>query len=218
LSILTIKNMRLTEMTACLMLLASTADAADIGVVGLFPGKAVLVIDNAAPKTYAIGNTIAEGVRLVASDSDSATIEANGKRQTLVIGQHANHAMSTGPASVTLQADGRGHFITEGQINGGTMRMLVDTGASMVALSASDALRLGIDYKNGQRITVNTANGVAAVYRIKLDSVKVGDIELRQIDAVIHETGMPYALLGMSFLNRTAMRRDGEQMTLTRRF
>ena len=96
--------------------------------------------------------------------------------------------------------------------------MLVDTGASMVALPASDALRLGINYKIGQRITVNTANGVAAAYRIKLDSVKVGDIELRQIDAVIHETGLPYALLGMSFLNRTDMRRDGEQMTLTRRF
>ena len=205
----------------CLSLLAIAnggAEAADIGVVGLFPGKAVLVIDDAAPKTYSIGNTIAEGTRLVASDGNSATIEVNGKRQTLVIGQHANHAISTGPASVTLAADDRGHFITQGQINGGTVRMLVDTGASMVALPASDALRLGINYKMGQRITVNTANGVAAAYRIKLDSVKVGDIELRQIDAVIHETGLPYALLGMSFLNRTDMRRDGEQMTLTRRF
>ncbi|MFC3108256.1 TIGR02281 family clan AA aspartic protease [Undibacterium arcticum] len=210
--------MRIIPLMTCLLLLAGTADAADIGVVGLFPGKAVLVIDDAAPKTYAIGNTIAEGTRLVASDGNSATVEVNGKRQTLVIGQHANHTISTGPASVTLQADSRGHFLAQGQINGGTMRMLVDTGASMVALSASDALRLGIDYKNGQRITVNTANGVAAVYRIKLDSVKVGDIELRQIDAVIHETGLPYALLGMSFLNRTDMRRDGEQMTLTRRF
>jgi aspartyl protease family protein len=142
----------------------------------------------------------------------------NGKRQTIAIGEHVNRTAPTGPASVTLQADGRGHFIAQGQINGGTVRMLIDTGATMVALSASDAVRLGIDYSKGQPGMVSTANGYAPVYRVKLDTVKIGNIELNQVDAVIQENGLPFALLGMSFLNRTEMRREGEQMTLTKRY
>jgi aspartyl protease family protein len=96
--------------------------------------------------------------------------------------------------------------------------MLVDTGATMIALSASDAVRLGIDYRKGQPGMVSTANGSAPVYLVKLDTVKIGNIELNQVDALIQENGLPFALLGMSFLNRTEMRREGEQMTLTKRY
>ncbi len=197
---------------------ASLAQGAEIGVVGLFPGKAVLVVDGAAPKTYALGASVAAGVTLAAVDHDSVTLNLGGKRQTIALGTHINHAAAGSGASVTLQADGRGHFVVQGQINGGTIRMLVDTGATLIALPAQDAQRLGIDYRQGQRGVVNTANGQAPVYRIRLDTVKIGDIVLNQVDAVVQENGLPYALLGMSFLNRTEMRRDGEQMTLTKRF
>lgn len=201
-----------------LLLLAGNAAAADIGVVGLFPGKAVLVVDDAAPKTYSVGSVIGDGIRLVAADRSSATIDLHGKRQTVSIGEHVSRSVTTGPASVTLEADGRGHFMTHGQINGGSMRMLVDTGASMIALSAADAMRLGIDYKKGQPGMVNTANGQAPVFLVKLNTVKIGAIEMNQVDAVVQETGLPFALLGMSFLNRTEMRREGQQMTLTKRY
>jgi aspartyl protease family protein len=194
------------------------AFAADIGVVGLFPGKAVLVVDGASPKTYSVGATIADGVKLIAATQTNATVEVNGKRQTIALGEHVNRKVSSGPASVTLQADGRGHFTALGQINGGSMRMLVDTGASNIALPASDAIRLGIDYKKGQMAFSNTANGVTPIYVVKLDRVKIGDIELNQVDASIHESGLPMGLLGMSFLNRMEMRREGEQMTLTKRY
>lgn len=210
--------MRLIPLAASLLIFADAAQAADIGVVGLFPGKAVLVIDEGAPKTYSVGSTISNGIKLLSVNESTATIEINGKRQTIVIGEHVNRVAPSGQASVTLQADARGHFVAQGQINGGTVRMLVDTGASMIALSASDATRLGIDYKKGQAGYVNTANGAAPVYRVKLDTVKIGDIELHQIDALVQEQGLPFALLGMSFLNRVEMRRDGEQMTLTKRY
>lgn len=203
---------------AGLFLLAGAASAVNVGVVGLFPGKALLVVDGANPKTYSVGTAIADGVRLVAADRSSATIDVNGKRQTILIGEHISRSVSTGPASVTLQADGRGHFVAQGQINGGSMRMLVDTGASLIAMSATDAMRLGIDYKKGQPGMVNTANGAAPVFRVKLNTVKIGDIELNQVDAAVQESGLPFALLGMSFLNRTEMRREGEQMTLTKRY
>lgn len=201
-----------------LALLGSLAHAADIAVVGLFPGKAVLVIDGGAPKTFAVGSVVMPGVRLLAATESSATVAVNDKKQTIAIGQHVNRSAPAGPVSVVLQANGQGHFMVQGQINGGAIQMLVDTGATMIAFSEADAQRLGINYKAGQPGRVNTANGSVPVYRVKLDTVKVGSIELNQVDAVVQQAGLPFALLGMSFLNRMEMRRDGEQMTLTKRF
>jgi len=194
------------------------AQAADISVIGVFPGKAVLVIDGASPKTYSVGATVSGGIKLVAVGRDHAVFEANGKKEKIDLGEHVNRIAPSGGASVTLQADSRGHFLVQGQINGGTTRMLVDTGASYVALPSADAIRLGIDYKKGRRGYVNTANGVAPVYQVTLDSVKVGNIVLNQVDGLVQENGLSIILLGMSFLNRTEMRRDGEQMVLTKRF
>lgn len=210
--------MRPIAFAASLLLLAQPAQATDISVVGLFANKAVLVIDGRAPKTYSVGNSISEGVKLVSVNASAATFAINGKRETIAIGEHVNRNASSGPASVTLKADSRGHFMAQGQINGGTVQMLLDTGATMIALPAADARRLGIDYKRGQVGYLNTANGTVPAYRVKLNTVKVGDIELNQVDAVVQEQGLPVILLGMSFLNRTAMQRDGEQMVLTKRF
>jgi aspartyl protease family protein len=210
--------MRSISFAAALLFLTHAAHAIDIGVVGLYPNKAVLVIDGRSPKTYSAGNTIADGIKLVSVSESAATFDMNGKRQTIMIGEHFNRSAPSGPASVTLKADARGHFMVQGQINGGTVQMLLDTGATMIALPASDAVRLGIDYKKGMIGYLNTANGTVPAYRVKLNTVKVGDIELNQVDAVVQEHGLPIILLGMSFLNRTAMQRDGEQMILTKRF
>lgn len=210
--------MRVSTLAAVLLLLSNSAYAVDISVVGLFPNKAVLVIDGKAPKTYSAGSVVSDGVKLLSVNGSAATLDVNGKRQIIAIGEHFNRSTASGPASVTLKADTQGHFMVQGQINGGSARMLVDTGATMVALPASDAARLGIDYRKGQVGYLHTANGVVPAYRVKLDTVRVGDIELNQVDAVVQESGLPIILLGMSFLNRTAMRRDGESMTLTKRF
>ena len=119
---------------------------------------------------------------------------------------------------VVLAADTHGHFVSDGAINGNPIRFLVDTGATSVALPASDADRLGIDYRKGRRGISNTAGGPVTVYRVSLDSVRLGGIELRTVDAVVIEQGLDIALLGMSFLNRVEMMRDGATMTLIRRF
>ena len=98
------------------------------------------------------------------------------------------------------------------------MRFLVDTGASMVALPGRDAERLGLDYRKGPRGIIQTAGGNAIAYRVKLDRVKVGGIELTNVDGVVLEQGLDIALLGMSFLNRVQMQRDGQSMVLIRRY
>ncbi|GGI53488.1 hypothetical protein GCM10011430_06620 [Oxalicibacterium solurbis] len=209
-------NMRLFACALCMTSLQ--AFAADISVVGVFPDKAVLVIDGGMPKTYSVGNTVASGIKLVSVSKHGAVFDANGKRQTIDLGGYVSRIAPSAVSSVTLQADGRGHFVAQGQINGGTLRMLVDTGASMVALPASDAQRLGIDYTKGRPVFINTANGTVRAYQVKLDTVKVGDIVLNQVDGVVQESGLPVVLLGMSFLRRMEMRRDGEQMVLTKRY
>lgn len=201
-----------------LALICGVTHAADIAVVGLFPGKAVLVVNGGSPKTFVIGSMVTPEVKLLAATESTATIAVNDKKQTIALGQHVNRITPASATSVVLQANGQGHFMAQGQINGGTIQMLVDTGATMIALSEADAQRLGINYKAGQPGRVNTANGSVPVYRVRLDTVKVGSIELNQVDAVVQQAGLPFALLGMSFLNRMEMRRDGQQMTLTKRF
>lgn len=220
--------MRLPDVKAwaavLLLVAASMAHASDIGVAALFTGKAVLVINGGAPRTVSVGQTTPEGIRLISADSSSAVIEFQGKRQTLVPGGSGRFggspaAAGGGSGAVTLTPDSRGHFMTLGQVNGGTVQFLVDTGATLIALPSSEARRLGISYLGGQRGYTETANGKAIAYRIKLDSVKIGDITLYGVDAVVMEgDGLKVALLGMSFLNRTEMKRDGQTLTLVKRF
>jgi aspartyl protease family protein len=95
----------------------------------------------------------------------------------------------------------------------------VDTGATFVSLPSNEACRLGLDYRKGQPALMQTANGVAPAYRIKLDTVRVGDVTVNSVDAIVMEgDSTPVALLGMSFLNRMDIRREGEIMTLTKRY
>ena len=198
---------------------ALPAFAANVTVVGLFPGKAVVVINSASPRTLSLGQKTAEGVTLISTDSTSATFDIEGKRLVLEMGQHFASSTTGGSGqSVNLAADERGHYVTLGSVNGGSVRFLVDTGASLVALPAADARRLGIKYKQGRQSFVNTAGGVTPVYVVKLDTVQIGDITIHQVDAVVIENGLDLALLGMTFLNRTEMKRDGMMMTLTKRF
>ena len=136
------------------------------------------------------------------------------------MGQHFDREAQTGARqSVTLAPDSRGHFVTDGQVNGVHMRFLVDTGATMVSLPSSAAARLGIDFRKGRRGLSQTANGVAVVYAVTLDSVTVGGITLMNVEGLVHEAaGLEVALLGMSFLSRTEMRRDGSTLTLVKRY
>ena len=104
-------------------------------------------------------------------------------------------------------------------INGkGPFRFMVDTGASSVALGMAEAERIGLAYRSGQPVRIGTANGVVQGWRIKLASVRIGDVEVYEVDAVVTPQGMPFVLLGNSYLNRFQMRRDNDQMVLERRF
>ncbi|MDQ3027425.1 MAG: TIGR02281 family clan AA aspartic protease [Pseudomonadota bacterium] len=214
--------MRLVWVILAALLAAPGAFATDVNVIGLFSGKAVIVVNRGAPRTLSIGQATAEGVKLISADSRTAVFEIDGKRQSLEMGQHFESSVSAAPgarSSVVLSPDTRGHFIVDGGINGNYVRFLVDTGATHVSMPASEAARLGIDFRKGERALVQTANGTAAVYRVALDSVTLGDITIYNVSGMVHEgAGLDITLLGMSFLNRTEMRREGATLTLTKRY
>ena len=198
---------------------AMPSSAADVGLVGIFPGKALLTINGGAPRTVAVGGKTADGVKVLAAGGDTATIEVDGKKRVLRIGQNVTvRATAGGRATTVLTADGRGHFLTTGSINGASMRFLVDTGASTVAMGASDARRAGVEPTRGEKGFAQTANGVAEVSRVRLHSVRVGDIVLNDVEATVHSQDMPMVLLGMSFLNRMEMQRNGDTMTLRKNY
>ena len=204
----------------CLAVLAVLpAAAAEVGLAGVFPGKALLTINGGAPRTVSVGTRTEDGVLVVSVDRETATLEINGKKQILRVGQNvAAQTSASGPQTAVLAANAQGHFLTTGSVNGSSVRFLVDTGASMIALGMSQAKRLGIDTARGEQILVNTANGQVVAAKVKLDTVKVGEIVVHGVDAMVHPSELPFALLGMSFLNRMEMQRDGDTMTLKKRF
>lgn len=190
-------------------------------LTGTIGSRAILIVNGGAPKTLAVGETY-QGMKLVALQGEQATVESGGKRIALRMDTPASIGgggpSSAGGNRIVLPADSRGHFMTQGAINGRTVSFMLDTGATTVAISAADALRIGLDYSKGTPVQINTANGVAAGYRLRLNSVRVGDVEVYDVDAIVSEQSMPFVLLGNSFINRFSMRRDADQMVLEKRF
>ncbi len=120
-----------------------------MSLIGTFGATAaILSIDGGAPKTVKVGQS-AGGIKLISVEQDRATIEADGKRRILQRGQTYSGSSGSGPQSVTLSAGAGGHFFAEGQINGGAIRFVVDTGATAVVNSGercqplADRLRQG---------------------------------------------------------------------------
>lgn len=199
---------------------AISAHATEVNVVGLFNGKAMVSINGGKHRVMAAGETSPEGVKLIGADSSTAVLEIDGKRQNLGMGKSASipSADGGGNQSAVLTADIQGHFVTTGNINGTSARMMVDTGASMVSMGKDEAKRLGISYLNGKRGLVSTANGVIPAYQVTLNTVRVGNLMLNQVDGLVQESNMPYVLLGMSFLKRLEIKQDGTNMTLLKKY
>jgi aspartyl protease family protein len=211
---------RATLLAVCL-LLAGPAQAQSVALSGLLGGKALLVVDGAPPKSVGVGQTH-RGVTVISTQASQAVVEIGGKRQTLLLGgapvRLEGQDRGEGDNRIVLQAGGNGHFMTLGQINGNSARFMVDTGASFVALGADDARRMGINLQTAQPTVMGTANGSVQAWRVKLSSVRVGNVNVHEVDAVVMPAAMPYVLLGNSFLTRFQMTRTNDQLVLERRY
>ncbi len=220
--------MKLKLFLMCVMSLLAASALADtrVNVIGLFSNKAIVTINGGAPQSLSAGQT-KEGVKLISADSSAATFVVEGKRQVLKMGQAASVAGGAAPAAgdggtnspVNLYADSRGHFYGNMSVNGASLKYVVDTGASSVAMNSGDAKYAKIDYEKGQAVQASTASGISTGYRVTLNTLKIGSIVLNNVDAVVLEGGFPQeVLLGMTVLNRLDMKRDNSIMTLTKKY
>jgi aspartyl protease family protein len=201
------------------VLLCAAAPAQTVSLSGSMGNKALLVIDG-TPRTLAAGSAHG-GVKLVSVSTNDAVVEINGKRVALAQGGtpvNLGGAASEGSGSqIVLNAVSGGHFVSSGSINGKTVRFMVDTGATFISISQQEADRIGLNYRGGTRGYSQTANGPVPVYRTTLDSVRVGDVQVFNVDAVVMPMPMDMVLLGNSFLSRFQMRRDNDVMRLEKR-
>jgi aspartyl protease family protein len=214
------KRLLLTTLASTWLLAYSAYADVSVNVVGLFNGKAVVMINGSKPTTMAVGKTI-DGVKLMSADSKTATFLIEGKQKTLGMGQAVSvaSAQSSANSSVNLYANPQGHFLGDMQINGATLKFLVDTGATTIAINSGDAKYANIDYKRGEQVQMSTANGLVIGYRIHLNTIKIGGIVMNQVEATVLEGGFPQVvLLGMSVLNRMEIKREQNIMTLTKKF
>lgn len=198
----------------------SAAFAQTVSMSGSLGDKALLMIDG-APRTVATGATV-QGVKLVSVTGNDAVVEIKGKRVTVLMGgaqvSLGGQASSGGGSQIVLTAGSGGHFMTAGGINGKAVRFMVDTGATSVAMSIAEAEHIGLNYHHGQRMYVGTANGNVPAYKVRLAEVRVGDVVVYDIEAMVVPAQMEFILLGNSFLTRFQMKRENETMTLSKRF
>lgn len=209
-----------------LILLSATyasAWAQSVALSGVAGGKALVVIDGAAPRFLSAGQSH-QGVRVVSVQGESATVEVGGQKRLLRVGEAPVSVGSGGPSGdgagqrIVLTADGQGHFMSSGLINGKTVQFMVDTGATNVILSEADAKRINLAFDKGQRVGVSTANGQVVGHMLRLQSVKLGDVQVYDVPAIVLPQAMPFVLLGNSFLTRFQMLRQNDQLTLERRY
>lgn len=204
-----------------LTLCACAALAQSVAMTGGMGRKALLVINGGQPKALAAGEAHL-GVKVISVTSEQTVVEIAGQRQTVVLGgapvSVGARSGGSGGSQIVLTAGQGGHFVTQGSINGRSTQFVVDTGATMISMGAAEARRLGIAFETGQRMQAHTANGVTIGYRISLGTVRIQDVEVHNVEAAVMPMGMPYILLGNSFLSRFQMKQENGTMTLQRRF
>ncbi len=208
------------------LLLAATlslnAQAQVVSFNGSLGAKSALLLIDGEPRTVPVGETV-RGVKLLSLADAQAVVEIKGRRVNLVLGASPGRvgdgaaAANTG-RKIVLSSGHGGHFTTVGNINGHSTQFLVDTGATAISISQSEAERMGLRYREGRRTMTQTANGIIPAYALMLDTVRIGDVEVRGIEAIVVPSQMSHVLLGNSFLTRFQMKRDNDVLTLDLRY
>ena len=200
--------------------LAQPLPPTQVQLNGMLGSRAALLIIDGEPRTLEVGAT-ALGVKLLGLEDGQAIVEYGGKRQTLTMGAAPARVLApqvAQPRQIALAMGPGGHYTTLGMINGHVTSLLVDTGATSISISQVEADKLGLRYQYGKRIFTQTANGIVPAYQIQLGSVRIGPVEVRDVEAIVIPGLMSHVLLGNSFLNRFQMRRENDVMTLELRY
>lgn len=158
------------------------------------------------PLIWALG-TAATAILISLSYSERlarATAEPDARATAVTSSPTVRPGTASGAGRVTVSADYRGHYMVHPSIDNFRIRMLVDTGASIVALTAQDAVSLGLSPRPAEfKMSLSTSNGVVRAARVNLREIRLGDIVVRNVEAVVMPAGaLSVSLLGTSFLRR----------------
>lgn len=188
---------------------------ANIVAVGLMPGMAILEKDG--QRLVIKAGQEQQGITLIRADSEQCVIEINGTRQTLLLGASLAPSYTvTQGKSVRLQQDFGGHYYARVKLNGRTVRMLVDTGATNVALSGNMARKLGIAYAKGQRMRSATAGGIVNSFLVRVNEMNLDGITRYNVPVSVIEGAHPdVPLLGMSFLGQLKIQQDNGELVIS---
>ena len=201
--------MKISGLCTALLLFAFSAPlfaAPEIIASGLFKDKALLTIDG-KPRLLRLGASSPEGVKLLSSNSQQASILVEGQTLTLHLSERISTAFKKPKFSeVKIPRSSNGHYFTAGAINGRPAKFMVDTGATAIAMNINEARRLGIDLRQAKAGRSSTAGGMVETFRVVLDKVSVGSVTLHRIPASVVNGDFPeQILLGNSFLSKVEM-------------
>ncbi len=209
---------RLAWLAALLAGLWTGLASADIQVQALFEGSAYLKIDG-QQKLLREGQSF-NNLTLISANPRRALVDWNGERQELTLSSRISAKFKQNQSKeVTLHRSKDLKYVTTIQVNGRQITALLDTGANLMAMSATHAKLLGLNYRKGDKAMVSTASGRAPAYRVNLGSVSVGGIVARHVPAVVIEGNYPAdVLLGMSYLEHVDMQEKNNILTLRARY
>jgi len=213
--------LRLTLFSLLLVLTCSVgwAENASVKVVALFSNQAMLMING--KNIIMKKGDVVQGVTLVSASGREAIVRfENGIERTLGLNQGIQQAYKKPQNNkLTVYSNKNGMFMMPGKINGRNTHFLLDTGATFIALSSAEADKLKLSYKSGKKGIVQTASEVVPVWHIKLNKVKVGNISVPNVDAVVLKGNSPQlTLLGMSFLKHIKLQRNGAAMIIEQKY
>ena len=202
-----------------LMLMVSAPATAieKLQVQGLFSNKAVLMVDGVM-RILKVGDTSPEGIKLVSVSKSGAELSVDGEQKHYSLGSTVSTIFTKRKTQQeTIYINSGGMYLTFGSINGRSVRFLVDTGASAIAMNKEQAKQLGIRYdKIGVPASVSTASGFANAYRVRLKRVTVGKITESNVEAFVIDGNHPGPiLLGMTFLGRLDIEHSGNALKLS---
>ena len=202
-------------MSLCMQVRAESPTP-QIDLEGLMPHTAILLIDGER-KLLKEGQSH-NGVTLISAYSNTATIEVNGSQMVLGLSRKVGTNYQPPAAqTVTIRRDSRLQYQTNAQINGRQVTVLVDTGANVVAINQSEAVRLGINLEKATPARVETASGIARAWSVNLRTINVGGIKVNNVPATVIEGEFPaMVLLGMTYLRHVKIEENQGILTLSR--
>lgn len=188
-----------------------------IEIEGLMPPNAAILTVDGQRKLIKVGQTF-NGVTLIAAYSRTATLEVDGQQTVMGISRRVGtNFQETTAKSVTIARNANLQYMTTATINGRQIKVMVDTGANIVAMNLEQAKRLGVKTEGAQRVMVETASDKIGAWKVNLNSVDVGGIRVNHVEATVVEGTFPTViLLGMTYLRHVKLEENQGVLTLTR--